>query len=413
MSPRFEFSPLSPEFHEDPYPIYARLRVDEPVHRNAMGNWLLTRYDDITAVLRDSRFGVHSMSANLRSKRRFLAPDQDLDTLADTVGQWLMFLNPPEHTRMRRLVSRPLTPAAVKVLHSRVEQTTATLLEPARRAGRMDIVNDLAVPLAVSTISDILGVPIEDQRRVLVWTESLSHIVDPLRSLEEYLAMNQVAGEFMDYFRALFSERRRAPKDDLISALVADSTGEQATETELLSMCTNLFAAGQKTTVNFIGNGMLALLRHPDQLALLRERPEIVSSAMDELLRYDSPVQLITRLSREEVSLRGRTIPAGSLVFLALGSANRDPDQFPDPDRLDLTRKDNRHIAFAPGTHFCLGAMLAHLEGQIAIGAIARSFVDIKLASDAVELQSEIIFRGPQTLPVTFSPTLLKTHDDP
>lgn len=404
MNQRFQFNPLSPEFHEDPYPFYARLREAEPVHRNAMGNWLLTRYDDIAAVLRDNRFGVHSMSGNLRSKKRFLGQDQKLDTLAATVDQWLMFLNPPDHTRMRRLVSRSFTPPAVKSLHAQVERTVAALLEPVRQTGKMDVINDLAVPLAVGTISSILGVPPEDGKSVLRWTEALSHIVDPLRSLEEYLEMDQVAGEFMEYFRVLFQERRREPKNDLISLLVADQRGEEITENDLLSVCTNLFAAGQKTTVNFIGNGMRALLSNPEQLALLRERPEITSGAMDELLRYDSPVQLITRLSREEVTLRGRTIPPNSIVFLALGSANRDPQQFPNPNRCDLTRKDIRHVAFAPGTHFCTGAGLAHLEGQIAISALVREFDDLALVSNVVELESEVIFRGPKSLPITFTP---------
>lgn len=404
MSTRFQFNPRCPEFHRDPYPTYTYLRTVDPVHRNAMGNWILTRYDDITAVLRDSRLGVHSMADNIRSKRRFLAPGQRLDRLADAVGQWLMFLNAPEHHRMRRLVSRPFTPAAVKLLSEQIQQTVQRLIAQVRPQRRMDVIRDLAIPLAVTTISDILGVPAEDRARVLRWTERLSHIVDPLRSLEEYLEMDQQAAEFVDYFRMLFHKRRRDPGQDLISALVDEQAAEQAKETELLSMCTNLFAAGQKTTVNFIGNGVLALLRNPDQLALLRERAdELMADAMDELLRYDSPVQLITRLTFEPVQVRDKTIPAGSMVFLALGSANRDPEQFSDPDRLELTRKNNRHLAFAPGTHYCIGAMLAQVEGQAAIGAVVRELRDLKLLSDVIELESELIFRGPRALPISFS----------
>ncbi|AKT38866.1 cytochrome P450 [Chondromyces crocatus] len=402
MSQRLHFDPLSSEFLADPYSLYARMRAEDPVHCNAMGSWLLTRHDDVVAVLRDHRFGVHSMAANLRSKGRFLGPGQKLDALADTVGQWLMFDNPPEHTRLRRLVSRSFTTGSVELLRAQVEERVAACLDAARERGELDVIHDLAVPLAVGTISSILGVPAKDRARVLAWTEGLSHIVDPLRSLEEYLAMEQVAEEFMEYFRALFRERRRNPEDDLVSALVAKEKDKGVTEVELLSMCTNLFTAGYKTTVNFIGNGVLALLRNPAQCALLREAPEAVPRAMEELLRYDSPVQLITRLACEEVSLRGRTIPAGSMVFLALGGANRDPEQFANPDRLDLTRTEVRHVAFAPGMHHCLGAMLAQLEGQVAILGLVQRFEDLALRTEGVAMESDVIFRGPRSLPVSF-----------
>jgi hypothetical protein len=399
-----QFNPFSPAFHDDPYPTYARLRAEEPVHRNALGAWLLTRYDDVSAVLRDPGFGAHDISKNIRSKRRFVDPAQ-VDPLADAIEQWLMLINPPDHTRLRRLVNRPFTPAAIKQWRPQVDRVVASLLAKVRHTGRMDVVNDLAVPLAVSMISYILGVPEDGQERVLYWTDGISRVLDPLRSLEEYVQMNQVAGEFSEYFRWLFQERRRAPKDDLISALMAaEQQDDQLTERELLSVCMLLFASGEKTTVNLIGNGILALLRHPDQLALLRAQPALLPDAIQELLRYDSPVQLSTRVPSEDTSLHGKAIPAGSLVFVALGAANRDPERFADPDRLDITRSDNRHLAFSAGIHYCLGAALALVEGQAAIGAIVHGLDDIELVSNEVEWQKEIIFRGPRSLPIAFTP---------
>ncbi len=397
-----QFNPLSSEFHDDPYPAYAKLRGTDPLHRNRMGFWFLTRHEDVSAVLRDRRFGTHEMGQNLRSKRRFLHHDQSLEHLADTVEQWLFFLNPPDHAQLRKLVGRPFTRASVASLRKTVEERTAKLLEPARQTGRLEVIDELAVPLALNTISDILGVPESDRPMIHDWTESMSRIVDPLRSIEEYLGMNQTAGDFMAYFRELFAQRRRAPKDDLISSLAEDGVTVEA-EKAMMSLCINLFAAGLKTTVNYIGNSIAALIHNPEQLRLLQERPEVLGNALEELLRYDSPVQLITRVAQEDVSLRQAcTIPKGSLVFLALGAANRDPECFEEPDQLKLTRDASRHVAFAPGFHVCLGATLARVEGEVAIGSIARGFRNLKIESERVELMNEIIFRGPKHLHISF-----------
>jgi cytochrome P450 len=400
MKKAVQFNPLAAEFRRDPYPIYARLRQEDPVHRNVLGAWVLTRYEDVSAVLRDGRFGAHSISAGIRNKKR-LVEGVDLDILADACEQWLMLLNPPDHTRIRKLVSRPFTPSSMKAFRPRVQGIVDELVARARPLGRIDLVNDLAVPLAVGMIAEMLGVPEDGKQRVLAWTDGLTRLLDPLRSLEEYVEMNRVAGEFSNYFRELFEQRRAAPQDDLISALV--SGGEQATEKELLSVCMLLFASGEKTTVNLIGNGMLALMSFPDQLAALRRAPDSVPDAIQELLRYDSPVQLSTRVPSEAIVVGGKTIGAGELVFLALGAANRDPDRFEDPDTLDLQREDNRHLAFSGGIHYCLGAALAQLEGDVAFRAILESFDELELQTEAIEWQREVIFRGPRALPVTFT----------
>lgn len=400
---RLQFNPLSPEFRADPYPIYARFRSEDPVHRNALGAWLLTRYDDVSAVLRDPRFAAHDISQTIRGKRRFL-PAGDIDALSDAIEQWLMLINPPDHTRLRRLVSRPFQPGSIKQLRPKVEQIVAGVMRRARPTGRMDVINDLALPLAVGMIAHILGVPDDGQERVRYWTDGIARVLDPLRSLEEYAEMNRIAGEFSEYFRGLFRERRRAPKDDLISALMTAEHGAETTEKELLSVCMLLFASGEKTTVNLIGNAMLALLRHRDQLAALRAHPQLMPTAIQEFLRYDSPVQLSTRIPGEDVAFDGTTIPAGSLVFVSLGAANRDPRRFASADRLDVARSDNRHLAFSAGIHYCLGSALALLEAETAISAMIEQLDGLELASDVVEWQPEIIFRGPRSLPVVFSP---------
>jgi len=410
MNKTSQFNPLSYEFRRDPYPIYARLRAEAPVSRNALGAWLLTRYDDVSAALRDPRLGAHSIAANLRRKQHLL-DERRIATLADACEQWLMLLNPPDHTRIRKLVHRPFTPSAIRQLRPSIDRIVHAAIDRALPTGQLDVVNELAVPLAVAMISQILGVPEDGRRRVLAWTEGLSRMLDPLRSLEDYAEMSDVAGEFAGYFRELFHDRRRAPQDDLISALVTAETEAQVSEKELLSVCMLLFASGEKTTVNLIGNGILALVQHRAQLDLLRARPELAPAAIQELLRYDSPVQLSTRVPSEDVVFGGQTIPAGSLVFLALGAANRDPARFADPDRLVLERPDNRHLAFSGGIHYCLGAALARVEGEAAIGAVVRRLGDLELATDAIEWQREIIFRGPRALPVRFARKQGAHHD--
>jgi cytochrome P450 len=403
MTTRLQFNPTSAEFRRDPYPVYARFRAEDPVHRNPLGAWLLTRYEDVSAVLRDPQYGAHDISANLRSKKRFFGDPGQIEPLADAIEQWLMLINPPDHTRLRKLVNRPFTPTAIKGLRPRVEALVAELIGKVRATGTIDLVNDLAEPLAVGMISHILGVPEEGQGQVLRWTDGISRVLDPLRSLEEYAEMNQVAGEFAEYFRELFRRRRAEPADDLISALIHAESDAEVTEKELLSVCMLLFASGEKTTVNLIGNGMLALLRHRDQLELLRAHPEVMDSAIQELLRYDSPVQLSTRVPKHEVSFGGKTIPAGSLLFVSLAAANRDSERFPDADRLDLRRGDNRHLAFSAGIHYCLGSALALLEGEVALGAVVNQLGELELEEDGVEWQKEIIFRGPRRLPVRFT----------
>ncbi|MDC0712646.1 cytochrome P450 [Stigmatella sp. ncwal1] len=406
MNP-IKFNLFDPAFHADPYPVYTRLRDEEPVHRTVMGAWVITRYADIKVLLRDNTFGVFDIPTRIERKSQFLERNKtgELRTLAQAMRRWLMLCDPPDHTRLRGLVNRSFTPSAVESLRPRVQEMVDRLIARVRSTGKMEIVGELACPLAVTMIASMLGVPEEAHGSVTRWADGLSRVLDPLRSLEQYAEMNRVAQEFLEYFRQLFAERRRNPQDDLISSLIAvTDQGDKLTEDEMLSVCMLLFIAGEKTTVNLISNGVLALLRNRDEFERLKQDPSLIRGAIDEILRYDSPVQLNTRVPKKDITLHGKTIPAGDLIYFSLGSANRDPSQFPEPDRFDITRKDNRHLAFSGGIHYCLGAALALIEGQIAISTLVREFPDMALVPGTIDWQKEIIFRGPQTLPVLLNP---------
>lgn len=401
------FNPFDPAFHAEPYPTYARLREEDPAHHNVMGAWVITRYTDVRAILRDNSFGVFDIPSRIEDKSRFLEQKKlgELKTLAAATRRWLMLCDPPNHTRLRGLVNRSFTSTAVESLRPTVQLMVDKLIARVRGTGHMDVVGDLACPLAVTMIASMLGVPEEGHKRVIRWADGLSRVLDPLRSLEEYAAMSVVAQEFLEYFRELFHERRQRPQQDMISSLIAATDqGDKLTEDEMLSMCMLLFISGEKTTVNLIGNGMLTLLRHREEMERLRREPALMRGAIDEILRYESPVQLSTRVPKLDVVLHGKRIRAGELVYVSLGSANRDPSQFEDPDRFDITRRENRHLAFSGGIHYCLGSALALIEGHIAIETLLRELPDMQLVSDEVDWQKEIIFRGPQTLPVTFTP---------
>jgi cytochrome P450 len=274
-----------------------------------------------------------------------------------------------------------------------------------RDTGVMDIVVDLSCPLPVIVIARMLGVPAEDSSKLGQWSNEMSRIIDPLMSLEDYDQLNQVAVEFTDYFRDLIVERRKTPKEDLISALIAArDQGDKLSEDELLSVCMVLFVTGEETTVHTIGNGMLALLRHPDQMELLRRNPIIIQSAVEEILRYDSPVQQTARIAMEDVEIGGKTIRAGENVLVSFGAANRDPAQFSKPDQLNLIRDENHHLAFGDSIHYCLGAALARLQGQIAINTLMQRLPDLKLNTDKLEWRKNINIRGLKSLPVSFTP---------
>ena len=392
-SPELEFNPFLPEFHANPYSFYHRLRAADPVHRTPMGLWVLTRYDDVVAVLKDPRFGREGF-------------DQIMANVYGEGARSMLFRDPPDHTRLRGLVSQAFTPRMIERMRSHIQDIVDRLLDRVQNANAMDVIADLAYPLPVTVICEMLGVPTDAHSGIRQWSADLARSVDAIGmpTDEEVVKRGRVAQQAMlNYFSDLIPERRQTPRDDLLSLLIAaEEQGDRLSEGELLITCILLFVAGHETTVNLIGNGLLALLNHPDELAKLRADLTLLPGAVEELLRYDSPVQRTGRITNTDVDLDGRKIAKGSLVVTAIGAANRDPAHFPDPDRLDITRRDNRHIAFGFGIHFCLGAPLARLEGQIAIDTLLRRMPGLRLVTSAPEWRESSTLRGLKRLPVTF-----------
>jgi pimeloyl-[acyl-carrier protein] synthase len=391
------FNPMDPEFLADPYPMYHRLRAEEPVHHSPLGFWVLTRYDDVVAALRDPRLAKEAIAGFIAA--RFGAPVPHL-------GLSMLDRDPPDHTRLRSLVSKAFTPRVVETLRPRIQQIVNGLVDTAEDAGSMDLVEQFAYPLPVIVICEMLGVPVKDHEQFKGWGLDIARGLDAiLLPPDSEVGRRAVAGRhaLADYFRGLIAERRAAPRADMLSALIAaEEAGDKLSEDELLATCILLLVAGHETTVNLIGNGTLALLRHPEQLRRLRENPGLIGTAVEELLRYDGPVQRTARIPSADVVIDGHTIAKGEMVMPFIGAADRDPAQFPEPDRLDIARADNRHIAFGWGIHFCLGAPLARVEGQIAINTLLQRLPKLALDTDKPEFRQSLTLRGLRALPVRF-----------
>src|SRR5256886_3918788 len=365
---------LTPEFRDDPYQFFRLLREHEPVHHTPFGVYLVSRHADAAAIVRDPH-----LSTNQKNSELFQAFAEASARTEDSMEQMndvvMLFKDPPDHTRLRGLVSKAFTPKMVERLRVRVQEIVDERLDAveARGDGRMDVVTDLAYPLPVVIISELLGVPPEDHATFSAWSSELAASIDPdpLVSPDQQVRIEAAGNAFLEYFSDLIERRRPSLRDDLLSApLHADEDGDRLSEEELLGTALFLLIAGHETTVNLIGNGTLALLQHRDQLERLRDDPSLDRHAVEELLRFDSPVQLTQRITLDEYQVGDVTIPKGQNLVPLLGAANRDPAEFADPDRLDLGRENaNRNVAFGGGHHFCLGAALARLEGAAAIGA--------------------------------------------
>jgi cytochrome P450 len=384
------FDPFDPAFHADPYAHYRRLSVEGPMRRTQAGIWVTTSHELCSQVLRDPRFGHRVSFEN----------DAFRTTPVEEDRRSFLTLDPPDHTRLRRLVSKAFTPRLVERLRPRISDLVDSLLDDV--SGDVDLIATLAYPLPVVLISELLGVPPQDHHRFKAWSDALARGLDPdfILPPAEIAQRDQARAEFAEYFRELADRRREEPGDDLLSALVAVSDhGDVLTEAELLATCILLLVAGHETTVNLIGNGALALLRHPDQRTWFRAHPDAAPGAIEELLRYDPPVQLTGRSALEDAEIGGERIERGQMILLLTGAANRDPAVFPDPDRLDLTRSPERHLAFGLGIHFCLGAPLARLEGQIALTKLFER--DVTLTEDTLSYRDNLILRGLAALPVT------------
>jgi cytochrome P450 len=392
------FNPMDPEFVADPYPMYHRLRAEDPVHHSPLGFWVLTRYPDVLAMLRDPRLIKEPIAAFVAARFGVAVPPG--------LGLSMLDRDPPDHTRLRGLVSKAFTPRALERLRPEIQQIVDGLLDEVRGRGSMDLIEEFAYPLPVRVICEMLGVPVKDHERFKAWGLDIARGLDAIMlPPDSPVGQRSVSGRraLAEYFRELIAERRAAPRDDMLSALIAaEEAGDTLNEEELLATCILLLVAGHETTVNLIGNGMLALLRHPAELRKLRDNPRLIGSAVEELLRFDGPVQRTARIPSEDITIGGQTIGKGEMVMPFLGAADRDPTQFPDPDRLDITRSDNRHIAFGMGIHFCLGAPLARMEGQIAINTLLARLPRLTLATDQPRFRQSLTLRGLEALPVSF-----------
>jgi cytochrome P450/class 3 adenylate cyclase/tetratricopeptide (TPR) repeat protein len=390
------FDPARPEFHSNPYPFYHRLRLQDPVHQTASGFWVVTRYPDVVTVLRDARFGREDFGPMVSA----VYGDD-----SERVPRPMVFRDPPAHTRLRALVSKAFTSRVVQGMRPHIQEIVDRLLDRVQDARAMDVISDLAYPLPVTVICEMLGVPAGDRDTMRQWSADITLSLDALGlpSDREIVRRGRAARHALgEYFRGLLPERRRHPRTDLLSLLIAaEEQGDKLSEDELLATCVLIFIAGHETTVNLIGNGLLALLQHPDQLDKLRQDPDLLPGAVEELLRYDSPVQRTARVTKAELELGGKTIPRRALVVAAIGAANRDPERFPDPDRLDLARRDKDHIAFGFGIHFCLGAPLARIEAQIALGTLLRRMPRLALATETPQWRESSTLRGLKELPVS------------
>jgi len=363
--------------------------------------WLVTRYDDVVAVLKDERFAKDWRSAMTPEQLAQIPP---IPEVMKPLSENMLDKDPPDHERLRRLVSKAFTPRLIERMRPRVQEIADTLLDAVKDKGGMDLIDDYAFPLPITVIAELLGVPVEDRNRFREWSDAAVSGDTTQEYVEKILLPYMQA--FIDYLRVLFEEKRKNPRDDLISALVlAEEAGDKLSEDELLGMVFLLLVAGHETTVNLIGNGTLALLQHPEQLQKLKEDPSLIKPAIEELLRYDGPVETSTeRFAREDVAIGNTVIPKGEMVMVVIAAADHDPERFPEPDALDITRADNKHLAFGKGIHHCLGAPLARMEGQIALGTLLRRMPDLWLKGSLESLtwRPGMVLRGLKGLPVEF-----------
>ncbi|WP_042364397.1 cytochrome P450 [Streptacidiphilus neutrinimicus] len=391
------FNPFAPGFADDPYPTYRRMREVDPVHRHPFGFWVLTAYDDIAALLR----------AGLSVDDRQVLDGQireQMDRLdLGVINMSMVHRDPPDHTRLRSLVGKVFTSRSVAALEGEITRLLDAALDRIAEEGQADLVEALAFPLPFAVISQMLGMPPADHARIRELTGILALTLQVVTDPEEMRRISEAAREMTALARELIAWKRANPAEDLLTALIAaEHEGGRLSDDELVAQVVMLYIAGHETTVNLISNGTLALLRNPEQLALLRARPGLAANAVEEFLRYDSPVQQSKRITLTPHAVRDRTIPAGAFVFACLASANRDPDYWgPDADELRIDRPNARHhVSFGAGPHHCLGAALARLEGRLAIGTLVQRFPSLSLGGD-VTWNGRINLRGPSTLPIT------------
>ena len=395
------FQLLDPEVLANPYPLFERLRTEAPVHWDPyLHAWVVTRYADVVTVL-------HHFSANRTpSPEQFAAMGlAELGPLAQVMVKQMLFMDAPDHTRLRGLASTAFTPARVEALRSHIQEILNNLLEPLLPAGQMDVIADLAAPLPAIVTAEMMGLPISDANQLKDWSADFAEVLGNFQHNPDRASRTlKCVEEMTSYFRDAVQKMRTDPREGLINALLtAELDGDRLTEEEIIANCIVTMVGGQETTTNLIGNGVLTLLRHPDQLERLQNDLTLIPSAVEELLRYESPSQHSARICREDTELGGQLIRKGQAVIAVIAAGNRDPERFPDPDRLDLGRTDNRHLAFGWASHFCFGAPLARIEGQLVFEALVRRTANMVIAPGPIVWRDNLGLRGLTSLQVTFN----------
>jgi cytochrome P450 len=394
---------LEPEVLANPYPLYHKLRSEDPVHWDRfLHTWVVTRYPDVLNVL-------HSFSAE-----RTPTPEQltamglsGLNAIAKVMVKQMLFMDAPAHTRLRGLASVAFTPQKVRVLKSHIQEIADSLLDRVQAGGEMDVIADFAAPLPAIVTAEMLGVPTEDHLNLKKWSADFAEMLGNFQHNPDRIPrVLESTNNLTTYFRDAIAKMREHPREGLIhSFMTAELEGDRLTEEEIIANCVVTMVGGQETTTNLIGNGLLTLMRNPDQLARLRDEPNLLTSAVEELLRYESPSQHTGRIAREDVEIGGKQIRKGQAVMAIMAAANRDPERFPNPDELILDRADNKHLAFGWSSHFCFGAPLARMEGQIAFETLLRRLPDLEIVPGPLTWRTNSGLRGLTALPVRFTPT--------
>jgi cytochrome P450 len=392
-------------FIANPYPTYSILRSGAPIHWSndfSGGAWLLPRYTDVANALRDPRLSArrsHMLMAQFSPETR-----EEFTAFSRILAQWMVFLDSPQHSRLRRLMNQGFKPGILQAMRPRIQRAVDALLERVQEAGQMDFMLNFAHPLPALVIAEMLGIDSADQADFLTWSDAIAAFIgNPQSTLEVAHCAQTSLIALIEYFRTLLPERRRHRGDDLISLLIyVEEEGEVLTAEELLAQCSMLLFAGHETTRNLLGNGLWALLQHPDQLTTLKNNPSLMPQALRELVRYESPLQCVSRLVADDFSLHGHHLEQGQRVILLIGSANRDPDKFANPDILDISRKDGTPLSFGYGAHVCIGATISYLEAEIAFNTLFARMPHLQLADDTPVWCCNVAFRGLARLPLVF-----------
>jgi cytochrome P450 len=395
------YNPTAAAYQRDPYPFLRELREQDPVHRSyPAGGWIVSRYDQIESILKDPRFSSDERNHFRFKSQHALRVRAGIVPPKDNEEPVLLGLDPPAHTRLRTLVNKAFAPREVERLRPRAEKIVDEILWKLQEESSAEVIHELATPLPVRLIAEALGIPAADYKLFKHWSDEIVlQLGDP--TLENQRRAQQATAKLNEYLTPVVQQRRQEGHEDLISGLVhAQENGSQLEDDELLRMVGLLLVAGNETTTHLIGNGLLALLQHPAELDRLRDEPERIETAVEECLRYNSPVHITRRIALEAVEFGGRRFRPGQLILLVLGGANRDPAAFPDPDRFDIARSPNRHLSFGLGVHFCLGSQLARMEAQIALSALLARFPDLSLACAEPVWRPNPILRGLTALPV-------------